>query len=58
MTSSHATFRFAAGTRTDLHLGAATIKTHIGRLLMKLVARDRAQLVVTAYETRLVTPGD
>jgi DNA-binding NarL/FixJ family response regulator len=39
-----------------LHLGTATIKTHIGRLLMKLVARDRAQLVVTAYETRLVEP--
>ena len=39
-----------------LHLGTATIKTHIGRLLMKLAARDRAQLVVTAYETRLVEP--
>ena len=29
-------------------------KTHIGRLLMKLGARDRAQLVIAAYETGLV----
>ena len=40
-----------------LYLSAATTKTHVGRLLMKLQARDRTQLVVIAYETGLVTPG-
>ena len=35
----------------------ATAKTHVGRLLAKLGARDRAQLVVVAYETGLVRPG-
>jgi DNA-binding NarL/FixJ family response regulator len=35
----------------------ATAKTHIGRLLAKLGARDRAQLVIVAYETGLVQPG-
>jgi len=39
-----------------LYLSAATAKTHVGRLLMKLQARDRTQLVVIAYETGLVTP--
>ena len=34
---------------------AGTVKTHIGRLLHKLQARDRAQLVIAAYETGLVT---
>ncbi|ADH67513.1 MULTISPECIES: response regulator [Nocardiopsis] len=37
-----------------LHLSLATVKTHIGRLRAKLGARDRAQLVITAYETGLV----
>lgn len=37
-----------------LHLSLATVKTHIGRLLTKLRARDRAQLVIVAYETGLV----
>ncbi|HUA30842.1 MAG TPA: response regulator transcription factor [Streptosporangiaceae bacterium] len=36
-----------------LHMSGATAKTHVGRLLMKLAARDRAQLVVIAYETGL-----
>ena len=40
----------------ELHLGMATVKTHIGRLLSKLAARDRAQLVITAYESGLVRP--
>jgi DNA-binding NarL/FixJ family response regulator len=39
----------------SLYLSIATIKTHIGRLLHKLQARDRAQLVIIAYETGLVT---
>jgi DNA-binding NarL/FixJ family response regulator len=37
-----------------LHVSLATAKTHIGRLLAKLNARDRAQLVIVAYETGLV----
>lgn len=40
-----------------LHLSLATVKTHIGRLLSKLDARDRAQLVMAAYESGLVRPG-
>ncbi|SDM16403.1 response regulator [Nonomuraea jiangxiensis] len=38
-----------------LHLTIGTVKTHIGRLLAKLPARDRAQLVIAAYETGLAT---
>lgn len=37
-----------------LHLSRGTVKTHIGRLLAKLEARDRAQLVIVGYETGLV----
>jgi DNA-binding NarL/FixJ family response regulator len=40
----------------ELHLSMATVKTHIGRLLIKLAARDRAQLVIAAYEAGLVQP--
>ena len=40
-----------------LYLSPATAKTHVGRLLTKLLARDRTQLVVIAYETGLVTPS-
>jgi DNA-binding NarL/FixJ family response regulator len=36
-----------------LHMSGATAKTHVSRLLMKLAARDRAQLVVIAYESGL-----
>ena len=36
----------------------ATAKTHVSRILAKLDARDRAQLVVLAYESGLVVPGD
>ncbi|MFF5261602.1 response regulator [Actinomadura viridis] len=39
-----------------LRLSVATVKTHIGNLLAKLHARDRAQLVIVAYETGLVRP--
>jgi DNA-binding NarL/FixJ family response regulator len=35
----------------------ATAKTHVSRILTKLGARDRAQLVVIAYESGLVVPG-
>lgn len=39
-----------------LHVGHGTVKTHIGHLLAKLHARDRAQLVIAAYESSLVRP--
>ncbi|MGW6914748.1 response regulator [Kitasatospora sp. NPDC054939] len=38
-----------------LQLSMGTVKTHIGRLLAKLGARDRAQLVIAAYEAGVVT---
>ncbi len=41
----------------ELHMSAATAKTHVSRVLMKLGARDRAQLVVIAYETGFITPS-
>jgi DNA-binding NarL/FixJ family response regulator len=40
-----------------LHIGAATVKTHLNRILMKLQLRDRAQIVMVAYQTGLVKPG-
>ena len=40
-----------------IHVSPATAKTHVGHLLTKLGARDRAQLVMLAYETGLVSPG-
>lgn len=42
----------------ELYLGAATVKTHVVRILAKLGLRDRTQVVVLAYETGLVRPGD
>ena len=39
-------------------LSPLTVKTHINRAMMKLDLRDRAQLVVLAYQTGLVRPGD
>jgi len=41
----------------QLHLAEATVKTHVGRLLTKLDARDRVQLAIFAYESGLVHPG-
>ena len=40
-----------------LFISPATAKTHVSRVMMKLQARDRAQLVVMAYEAGLVVPG-
>ncbi|MDA8290354.1 MAG: response regulator transcription factor [Actinomycetota bacterium] len=41
----------------SLHMSTATAKTHVSRLLAKLGARDRAQLVVVAYESGVVGPS-
>jgi DNA-binding NarL/FixJ family response regulator len=41
-----------------LTLSEATVKTHVARILGKLDLRDRVQVVVLAYETGLVTPGE
>lgn len=40
----------------ELYVALGTVKTHIGRLLAKLSARDRAQLVIIAYDSGLVIP--
>ncbi|OEU85090.1 response regulator transcription factor [Streptomyces oceani] len=40
-----------------LVLSPATAKTHVSRLMTKLGARDRAQLVILAYESGMITPG-
>jgi DNA-binding NarL/FixJ family response regulator len=52
----------AAGLSNDdiarrLFMSPATAKTHVSRAMVKLGARDRAQLVVIAYESGLVRPG-
>jgi len=39
-----------------LYLSPLTVKTHVSRILMKLRARDRVQLVVIAYQAGLVSP--
>ena len=41
----------------QLHLGYGTVKTHVSHLLTKLDSRDRAQLVMYAYESGLAVPG-
>lgn len=40
-----------------LYVSQSTVKTHAGRAMMKVGARDRAQLVVAAYEAGIVQPG-
>jgi DNA-binding NarL/FixJ family response regulator len=40
---------------TTLHVSLPTVKTHVSRILTKLDARDRTQLVVIAYEAGLVS---
>ncbi|MEV4095988.1 response regulator transcription factor [Streptosporangium saharense] len=40
-----------------VHCSPATAKTHVSRVMTKLEARDRIQLVITAYEAGLVRPG-
>jgi DNA-binding NarL/FixJ family response regulator len=41
----------------ELFISVATARTHVSRAMTKLHSRDRAQLVVAAYESGLVTPG-
>ena len=40
-----------------LYLSTATVRTHVHRTMTKLHARDRAQLVVIAYQTGLIRPA-
>jgi DNA-binding NarL/FixJ family response regulator len=51
--SGHSNTEIAA----QLNISVATVKTHVSRLLTKLHAHDRAQLVVIAYETGLIQPS-
>ena len=46
-----------AGVADRLFMSPATARTHVSRILTKLGARDRTQLVVMAYESGLVRPG-
>ncbi len=41
----------------ELYVSETTVRTHVGRILMKLGLRDRVQAVVMAYETGLILPG-
>ncbi|MGI5239967.1 response regulator [Dactylosporangium sp. CA-139066] len=40
-----------------LHISETTVKTHVTRVFSKLGIRDRAQAIIVAYETGLITPG-
>ena len=40
-----------------LHLSPETVKTHVKHVYTKLGSRDRAQAVIAAYESGLVSPG-
>jgi DNA-binding NarL/FixJ family response regulator len=42
----------------SLHISPATARTYVSRLLAKLAARDRSQLVILSYESGLINPGE
>lgn len=42
---------------SGLFIGEQTVKTHVSKLLQKVPARDRVQLVITAYDAGIVSPG-
>jgi DNA-binding NarL/FixJ family response regulator len=42
----------------ELYLGETTVKSHVANILAKLDLRDRVQIVVFAYESGLIRPGD
>ncbi len=42
----------------SLHIGASSVKSHVGHLLTKLGLTDRVHLVIFAYENGLIHPGD
>ncbi|HEY4725952.1 MAG TPA: LuxR C-terminal-related transcriptional regulator, partial [Actinomycetota bacterium] len=46
-----------AGIAEELFIGPATVKSHVSSILTKLGLRDRAQMVVFAYESGLVEAG-
>ena len=43
---------------TRLSVSEATVKVHVGRILAKLGLRDRVEVVIFAYETGLIRPGE
>lgn len=49
--------RSNAAIATELHLAQGTVKLHVGRILTKLELEDRVQVVIFAYENRLVRAG-
>jgi hypothetical protein len=49
---------FERGDRTTLFVSEATVKMHVTRILARLDRRDRAKVVVFAYECGLVQPGE
>lgn len=56
-------YRIGLGESNDeigqsLHISPATARTYVSRLLSKLNARDRSQLVILSYESGLTTPGE
>ena len=60
MLEAYTTLGYLAARTAHVRLGTmvspATVRTHVGRAMSKLDARDRAQLVVVAFQTGLAVP--